>query len=307
MITRKLGNTGWRVPLLSLGGQSALERTGPKATPEAIEIIHHFLALGGNYIDTSPRYSAREGNRTSEKVIGKAIVGQNRDSFYLATKTEKRKEEQAWKDINESITTLGTTPDCIQIHHLDNRDEVKQVFSKDGAMKALIRAKDQKLTKFIGITGHRDPGVLMNALKKYRFDTVLGAFNAADAHMKQMSFQRELIPHCDQNDIGFIAMKTCSRGALLSTEVAIQSMENLLHYVWSFPVTTAIVGMNNMAQLDRNMTLAKNFKKMSSYRKHKLEELTSKNARNVMYFNKNGNEKFWKFYRRGVETPMFVV
>lgn len=295
---RQLGNTGWQVPLVSLGGGSILQSMDPNEQEDAIQLVKTFFNLGGNYIDTSPEYAKEGAHRTSESLIGTAIKDINRENIYLATKTEKRNQEEAWKDINMSVETLGTTLDCLQIHHLDYIDEVDQIFGKNGAMVSATRAVDEGLTKYLGITGHSDPKVLMEALSRFPFNTVLAAFNPADIHMKDASFQKELIPKCRREGIGLIAMKVFSKGALFRKT---KSAEDILNYVWTFPVDTAIIGINNKHQLQRNFEIANNFQPLSIKKINDIEQLYSINPDKFMFFNKNGNEKEWDNW--GDDTP----
>jgi aryl-alcohol dehydrogenase-like predicted oxidoreductase len=274
---RVLGKTGRKVGLFSLGGQSLIEDENKH--DEAIEMINEALDKGVNYVDTAPAY----GPKISEKVIGEAIKDRDRD-FYLATKCDKRSNNSAWKQINQSIERLGTTPDCIQIHHLDHKWEVDKIFDSDGAIKALKRAKKEGLCKYLGITGHSDPTVLLDALKRYDFDTVLGAVNIADPYT--YSFQARLIPYCKENNIGFIAMKVCAQGNIFRKN-GINSMKDCLDYVWSIPgVSTAIIGIENSEQLNRNVALSKSHKQMPINKMRDLEMKVEPYHKDALFFRK---------------------
>lgn len=275
--TRKLGKTGRTVGIMSLGGESTIKLGTEK---EAQEIIERAFELGITYIDTAPAY----GPKTSEERIGKVIAsGIDRKSFYLATKCDKRTYEPAWKQINQSIERLQTTPDCIQIHHLDEMSEVEQIFDKrNGAMKALWRAQDEGLCKYLGITGHSDPTVLLEALKRYKYNTVLGALNIADQY--SYSFQSRLLPYCAENNIGFIAMKVCARGAIFRKD-HVETMKECLDYVWSVPgVSTAIVGISTVEQLEHNVKLAKKHKTLTTEQLLDLEKKVRPYSDKALYF-----------------------
>jgi len=281
MEKRPLGNTGHKVGIFSLGGESTIKAEGEDK--QAIELINTALDLGINYIDTAPAY----GPNRSEKRIGKIIKEGRRKEFYLATKCDKRTKEDAWKQINQSIENLGATPNCIQLHHLDKIEEIEKIFGPNGAMKSLLKAKNQGLTKYLGVTGHSNPSIIMEALRRYPFDTVLGALNIADPY--HYCFQATLIPYCESKKIGYIAMKTCARGKIFNNDDKI-SMQSCLDYVWSIPgVSTAIVGIENEIQLRRNIEIAKNFKKLSYMKKHELEQLVESNQEKALYFRK-GNK-----------------
>lgn len=272
-----LGKTNRKVGLFSLGGESIIKFDDTH--DEAIEMVNAALDGGVEYIDTAPAY----GDGTSEKRIGE--VGR-RDEFYLATKCDKRYEKSAWRQINESIERLKSTPDCIQVHHLDEMWEVERIFDKKkGAMKALLRAKEEGLCKYLGVTGHSDPTVLLEALRRYPFDTVLGALNIADPYF--YSFQTRLIPYCREHNIGFIAMKTTARGEIFKRG-SIFSMKECLDYVWSVPgVCTAIVGCMNSDQVKRNIEIAEEFVGLSDEQMRILEQKVEPYAGDALYFRKH--------------------
>jgi predicted aldo/keto reductase-like oxidoreductase len=69
MPTLNLGETGFRVGIFSLGGQSALEKMNNEAV--ALPVIERALELGVNYFDTSAIYGGPE--RWSERYLGQGI------------------------------------------------------------------------------------------------------------------------------------------------------------------------------------------------------------------------------------------
>ena len=93
--------------------------------------------------------------------------------------------------------------------------DVEEVFAKGGAMEALSRAREQKMVRFLGITGHHRPEALMEAIRRFPFDTLLMALNAADAHSH--SFAAALLPFALERQMGIIAMKVPGRGRILSS------------------------------------------------------------------------------------------
>lgn len=289
---RWLGRTNHKAKLFSLGGESVIKSDSPDDHDEAMAVLNEALDLGVNYIDTAPAY----GNGTSEENIGQ--LGR-RSEYYLATKCDKRHASTAWRQINESIERLGSTPDCIQVHHLDEMWEVDRIFDpKKGAMKSLLRAQREGLCKYLGITGHSDPTVLLEALSRHPFDTVLGAVNVADPYA--YSFQARLIPYCNKNNIGFIAMKVTSRGGIFQKN-GISTMEECLNYVWSIPgVHTAIVGVMNVEQLRRNVELAEQFVPLEEIQLQQLEQRVEPYSSDVLYFRKHHE---WQ----DVDMPQFVL
>src|ERR1039458_316184 len=188
MPTRNLGRTGHKVAIFSLGGQAALERANNEAV--AVQIVELALDLGVNYIDTSSIYGGKE--RWSERYIGQVMKGRRSETF-LASKTKERTRDESLRRLDESLKLLATDHlDLWQLHDIGVREDVEAVFGKGGAMEALVRARDQKIVRYLGVTGHYRPDALIEAIRRFPFDTILMAVNAADPH--HFSFQEQLLP-----------------------------------------------------------------------------------------------------------------
>jgi aryl-alcohol dehydrogenase-like predicted oxidoreductase len=273
MPTRNLGKTGHRVGIFSLGGQSALEHGHNEA--KAVPIINRALDLGVNYIDTSSIYGGPE--RWSERYIGQ-VMKTRRSEAFLASKTKERTRDGSLRMLDKSFELLQTDHlDLWQLHDIGTIEEVDKIFAKDGAMEALLQAKDQKLVRHLGVTGHYRPDALIEILKRYPFDTILMAVNAADKH--HYSFMEQLLPLAVEKQMGIIGMKVPGRGRLLSgwTPPSLDQqkrswegivlangpgpldMREAMYYSLSLPVSTVIIGCDSIAQLEQNVQLASDF------------------------------------------------
>jgi aryl-alcohol dehydrogenase-like predicted oxidoreductase len=272
---RTFGSTGIQCSLLGLGGESALYRR----SDAAVQIIVRALELGVNYFDTAPLY------KDSELNYGE-VTPYARDRMFLATKTDQRDRDGAWRQFEQSLRRLRTDHvDLLQIHHLDEHVEVDAVLRPDGAVAMAEEARAQGLVRYVGISGHTDPEVLLRALVGHRFDSILLALNPADVH--RLSFQARLLPHADQSGIGIVAMKVFARGEVFGPTGPIRSAADALGYVWSLPVDLAIVGIDNVAQLERNAAIAAAFRPMALDRMKALESATAQDEERI------------NFYRRG--------
>ncbi|HMO49757.1 MAG TPA: aldo/keto reductase [Kiritimatiellia bacterium] len=250
MPTRPLGKTGHEVSLFSLGGQGMIERPGQEDEP--IAMIHRALDLGVNYVDTAPSY----GGGQSETLIGR-VMKDRRNETFLASKTHHRTYDGTMMLIESSLRRLQTDRlDLYQLHSVRTQNDLEACFQSDGAIKALEKLRHENVIRFIGITGHRAPEVLRQGIQRYPFDCILMSLNAADSHA--VSFQDELLPYAVEKGMGIIAMKVPAHGRLLRPDGI--TIEQALHYVWTFPVSTSIVGISSMAQLEENVELAKNFR-----------------------------------------------
>jgi uncharacterized protein len=273
MPTRNLGRTGYKVGIFSLGGQAALERGNNEAV--AVPIIERALDLGVNYIDTSSIYGGKE--RWSERYVGQ-VMKRRRSQAFLASKTKERTRDGSMRMLEESLKLLNTDHlDLWQLHDIGVPEDVDQVFAKGGAMEALQQAREQKLVRYLGVTGHFRPEALVDAIRRYPFDAILLAANAADQY--HFSFQQELLPLAVEKQMGIIGMKVPSRGRLLTSwtppplerqqhswEGAViaktsgtLSMREAMYYSLSLPVSTVIIGCDSIAQLEENVQLARGF------------------------------------------------
>jgi aryl-alcohol dehydrogenase-like predicted oxidoreductase len=274
MPTRDLGRTGFRVGLFSLGGQAAIEQ--PDNEAKAVAIVERALDLGVNYIDTSARYGGDA--RWSERYIGQVMKRRRREAF-LATKTHDRTRDGSLRVLEKSLTLLQTDHvDLWQLHAMSSMADVDAVFAPGGAIEAFEKARSEKLVRFLGITGHTDPDVLSAAIRRFPFDAVLMAVNAADPY--HLPFQKTLLPLAVEKKMGIIGMKIPARGRLLGAI----TMPEAMRYVLSLPVSTVIVGVDSVAQLEENVATARGFTPLGAQQLAALERKAEPVARQALWF-----------------------
>ncbi len=275
MPTRPLGRTGHDVRLFSLGGQATLEQDG--RTDEALHIINTAIDRGVNYIDTAAAYGAG----VSERYFG-LVMASRRKEVFLASKTHDRTYDGSMRLLEKSLTQLKTDHlDSWQLHNVKTDDELARIFADDGAIKALEKARDEKMVRFLGITGHQDPFVLKRAIQRYDFDTLLMALNAADRH--HLSFMDNLLPVAVEKRMGIIGMKVVSRGRIFR-DGGLTSMEQAMRYVLTLPVSTVIVGISRIEELEENVRIAQDFRPYDEGEMRRLEELTKPGHTDTNWF-----------------------
>lgn len=303
MPTRNLGKTGYKVGIFSLGGQASLEHGNNEAV--AVPIIEKALDLGVNYIDTSSIYGGPD--RWSERYIGK-VMKRRRNEAFLASKSKERTRDASLRMIEESLKLLETDHlDLWQVHDVGTMTDVNEVFAKGGAMEAFLEMRDQKVVRYLGITGHYRPEALVECIHRYPFDTILMAVNAADPH--HFSFSQQLLPLAVEKQMGIIGMKVPARGRILSTwtpppleqqqhswegmviakQPGTLNMREAMYYSLSLPVSTVIIGCDTVQQLEQNVQLAREF---TPYNQQQLASLTEK-AEPV-----SKQSLFFRFYER---------
>jgi uncharacterized protein len=289
MPERSLGRTGHKVRLFSLGGQASIEQ--PDKHDVSIAIINRAIDLGVNYVDTAaaygrPRDPAKqrwELDGISQTFVGE-VMATRRKEVFLASKTDDRTRDGSLRLLDQSLRLLKTDHlDLWQLHNVQRDEQIEQIFGKDGAIEAMLRARDQKMVRFLGITGHFDPAVLAKGLERFPFDTVLMALNAADKH--RLPFQQDLLPLAGKKQMGIIGMKIPARDRLFKPG-AVTTMKDAMSYVLTLPVSTVIIGCKTVEQLEENISIAKSFKPLPAAEMARIEALAANNVAEGTWFKK---------------------
>ncbi len=299
MPTRNLGRTGYRPGIFSLGGQAAVEK--PDNEPMAVAIVERAIDLGVNYIDTASAYGGPQ--RWSQRYIGK-VMQRRRNEVFLASKTYDRTRDGSLRLLDESLQLLNTDHlDLWQLHNVMRIEQIEQIFAPGGAIEALQRAREQKMVRFLGITGHFDPAPLIEGIRRFPFDTILMALNAADRH--QYSFAERLLPLAVEQQLGIIGMKIPARSRILaawtppprdsqpsferpsggaaSTAGAL-TIREAMYYTLSHPVSTVIIGCDNPAQVEEDVRLAREFTPLSEAQLGELAARSEAVKRQALFF-----------------------
>ena len=269
--TRPLGKTGRPVTLFGLGGEGVLRTWGQEKA--AARVITRALDQGVTYCDTAPAYAG------SLDYYG-GTLGERRKQIFWASKTHDRTRDGSLKLLDESLRRARTDHfDLWQLHDLRTLDDLDRIFDEGGAIEALIQAKAEGRVKHLGITGHHDPAILLEAMRWFAFDTVLVSLNAADVH--RLPFAGTVVAEAVRQNMGVIAMKVCAQKRLLTR----LSMAEALGYAWTIPgVSVAIVGCETPEEVDENADLARTFQPFTADKLHELEARTSRDALAFGYF-----------------------
>jgi predicted aldo/keto reductase-like oxidoreductase len=206
-----------------------------------------------------------------------------RDNIFLASKTDIRDKDGSLKEIEKSLKRLKTDYlDLWQIHHLDTIDEVNKVTSKNGALEALIEMKEQGVVKHLGITGHSAPSVLLEIMDRFDFDTVLCPVNVGDMSMKP-PFITTVVKEAKEQDMGIIGMKVLAQGFVFHPKASTTTWEPIT-YALSQDISTIIMGVDSVEQLEENVSIARSFNPMSQKMQTELEKKTKPYRRRACFF-----------------------
>lgn len=262
-VTRPLGRTGVRVEPVSLGGEGIL-RTDGRAT-DAVPMILEALRRGVLYCDTAPAYAS------SQDYYGEAFQKAGpgaRDRVFLATKTHERTRDAAARLLDDSLRRLGTDHvDLWQMHDLRTRRDLDAIFARGGAIEALEAARRDGRVRHGGITGHHDPAILVEAMRRYDFDTVLCAINPADP--VRMPFVSTVVAEARRRGMGVIGMKIMAAGAILADGAA--TPEELIAYGASV-ADTCIVGCASASEVAANLDAGRRVVPLDEAQRRALED-----------------------------------
>jgi len=250
MEERTFGRTGEKFPILSFGGQRIVDGHGCTEA-EAIKMLNYALDHGIRYYDTAWLYSAGQ----SEERIGK-VARLRRREMWIATKVRARDKAGAKKQLEESLRRLQTDHvDEWRIHDVWSINELDQITGPGGALEEASEARREGYVRYISISGHSNPAVLVEALNRFSFDSVLCAMSVLDRFI--LSFADEFLPVAKAKGTAVIGMKILGSGRLAPF------YEKALRYSFSLPIDTAIIGMESMEQLCMNLAVAENFRPLN--------------------------------------------
>jgi aryl-alcohol dehydrogenase-like predicted oxidoreductase len=280
MEQRPFGKTGEKFPILSFGAQRIVDEHGC-SEKEALKMLNHALENGIKYFDTAWIYSLGQ----SEERVGK-VAKLRRKEMWIATKVWSREAREAREQLEESLRRLQTDyVDEWRMHNVWSLGELDKLTGPGGALEAAVKAQREGLVRYISISGHTNPQVQVEALRRFPFDSVLCALSVLDHFI--FSFAEELLPVANAKGVAVIGMKVMGLGALG------KMYDSALRYTFSLPISTAIVGMESMDQLTKNIAVAESYKPLSDEERLDLfkEVLPMVSPKNLPWKARDWNEK----------------
>lgn len=256
---RAFGKTGEHVTIIGqAGGRFPL-----CSFEDAKAITLRAYDLGVNYFDTARIY----WDGRSEEVYG-AVLPPFRKHIFLTSKSPQRTRQGAEADLEKSLRALKTDHvDLWQIHQVATMDEVDQIFAPRGAIEAFEAAKKSGKCRFIGFTGHSDPKVHLEMLKRYdKYDTILMPLHPADPGYQ--SFEKNVLPVAVERGMGIQAMKSTANAKLLQG----LHLQECLSYVLSLPIHCLVLGCTTVGQVEDDVRIAQQFKPLSEEQLAKIRE-----------------------------------
>jgi aryl-alcohol dehydrogenase-like predicted oxidoreductase len=263
--SRQFGRHDLRISALGFGGHHLGDAEDEAM---AVRLVREAVDGGVTFFDNCWEYHRGK----SEDWMGKGLKG-IRDRVFLMTKvcTHGRDKELALRMLDESLHRLQTDHlDLWQIHGVSFENDPDLFTRKGGAAEALDTAKRQGKVRFVGFTGHKDPGIHLKMLATgFPFDSVQMPLNAFDASFR--SFEQKVLPELNRRGIAPLGMKPLNGHGDAIVHGAV-SAEEALRYAMSLPVATTITGMERPEILRQNLRIAHGFQPMSAAEMQALRE-----------------------------------
>ena len=201
------GRTGHHSTRTLFGGAAFHPTTEQDVADRTLEVL---LAHCVNHIDTARSY----GRGNSETLIG-TWMGNHREKFFLATKTSQRTREGAQEHLATSLGQLQVDQiDLIQMHGLTNEEQWETAMGPNGALEALVAARDRGQVRFIGVTGHglATPSMHAKSLERFPFDSVLFPYNYVLAQDSEYDEDvQRLLELCSERQVAVQIIKSIAR------------------------------------------------------------------------------------------------
>ena len=253
---RQLGRTTEWLPILGFGTAGMGRGIGDDV---AAMLLNRAVDLGVSFIDTA---SEKGGYGRAQKQIGRALAAR-RNEIFLTTKLFESRGDAARRMLENNLQELRTDHvDLLYVHSLGHDAmDPDVVFSSDGVFETVMRAKEEGLTRFVGVTGHSRPARFIDALERYDVDVIMTAVNFVDVHT--YGFENRIWPLARSKQVGLVAMKVYGgiRGgghtpALLHED----HHEDALRYALSLQgCTSAVIGITSMDELEENVRRARSY------------------------------------------------
>ena len=276
--TRLLGKTGVRVTVLALGGYTGMKE--PRTDQfDPVGLADAAIDAGVRYFDSAPSY----GNGQSEQHFGE-VLARRRHEVFLAAKTGQRTYDEAMREFEGSLQRLRTDHvELLQIHGVRANEDLAVWGKPNGVLRALEQLRDEKVVRFLGVTGHESAEILCQAISMYEFDTVLTTFNPM---VTRRAYQEKILPLANKKRMGILAMKVMGgeRGSLAVGNPAKNdgkphhddaqeqaSPENLVNYVLGLPISAAVIGMGSLEELRVNVAAVHDQEPLNQQQRTQLE------------------------------------
>ena len=274
MLYRKLGKTDEMVSILGFGCMRLplLPGGDPTKIDEilAIELVHHAIDEGINYIDTAYPYhgTGMASAGQSEPFVAKALKNGYREKVKLATKLPSwliKTRADMDKYLNEQLARLETDTIDFYLVHAINK-EFWSSLKEAGIAEFLDQAIKDGRIKYAGFSFHDKLDLFKEVVDYYDWSFCQIQYNYLD---EKFQAGTEGLDYAAQKGLGIVIMEPLRGGKLAANlpedvqnafnqaEIKRTPADWALRWVWNHPkVSVVLSGMNAMDQVTENLNSA---------------------------------------------------
>ena len=242
-----------KITRVGLGGEGALRTSGMGSI--AVPVIGRAMALGIGYYDSARVY------QDSELYYGQfwKAHAREREAIFHTSKSADRSREGALAELAQTLDRLNTSYlDLWQIHDVRTQADLDAISAPGGALEAFVQARDQGLTRFIGVTGHHDPEILARAVEAWPVDAVLMPVNPVEKILG--GFLTRTLDAARKKGLAVIGMKVLGGKHYLGQGV---EPEQLIRFALSQDVDLIIVGCKTLEEVETLVRAGENPRDLS--------------------------------------------
>jgi aryl-alcohol dehydrogenase-like predicted oxidoreductase len=274
--TRLFGKIGPAVTQVGLGGEGTL-RTFERS-PDALSVIKEAALQGITYFDSARAYAGSEGYYGE---FWREHISL-RSRIFQTSKSAARSQNGATRELAQTLTNMGLHHlDLWQIHDIRTREDIERIEEPGGALEAFVEARDAGLVRFVGVTGHYNPQILLHAVKNWPVEAVLMPVNPAEAVLG--GFLDDVMVAASDRGLAIIGMKVLGGSHYISTEAGI-TPELLLRFALSKGITLAIVGCSSPMEVQALARVGREFEPLTPEEETMLVDEFRPRARRLAFY-----------------------
>ena len=261
---------------VGLGGEGIL-RTHGRAS-EARNVIHEAIDQGITYFDSAHVYA------DSEVYYGSVWQEQpeTRSRIFQTSKSASRQREGALTDLERTLERLGTTYlDLWQIHDVRTEQDLEAIGGPGGALEAFVEARSTGKVRFIGVTGHHDPGILTKAVQAWPVDAVMMPVNPVEEIFR--GFLTSTLPAAKERGLAVIGMKILGASHYVHPKLGV-TPELLIRFALSYDIPVAIVGCSTVDEVKTLADVGRDGKPPSDEERLQLVQKFEPYARRLAFY-----------------------
>ena len=261
---------------VGLGGEGIL-RTHGRAS-EARHVIHEAVDQGITYFDSARVYA------DSEVYYGSVWQEQpeTRSRIFQTSKSASMQREGALTDLERTLERLGTTYlDLWQIHDVRTEEDLEAIGGPGGALEAFVEARSTGKVRFIGVTGHHDPGILTKAVQAWPVDAVMMPVNPVEEIFG--GFLTSTLPAAKERGLAVIGMKILGASHYVHPKLGV-TPELLIRFALSYDIPVAIVGCSTVDEVKTLADVGRDGKPPSDEERLQLVQKFEPYARRLAFY-----------------------